>query len=98
MVDEAEILLHAEAVGYMFVELFAGIEFILKFRNSKALRHDFDHAEGVPPGGFAQGEARMCAGIDDYPFGAFVGQNGSQHPPLETSAKDSYIVLVVHLK
>ena len=98
VIDEAEILLHAEMVGYMLMEQFAGIELGLEFGNAKALRHDFDHAEGVPHGGFAEGETGVRAGVDDHHFGALVGQDGSQHPAFETRAQNGYIELVVHLK
>jgi hypothetical protein len=80
------------------MEEFAGIELGLELGDSKALRHDFDHAEGVPHGGFAEGETGMRAGVDDHHFGAFIGQNGSQHAAFETRAQDGYIVLVVHLQ
>ena len=40
----------------------------------------------------------MCAGVDNYHFGAFVSQNGSQHAALEPRAQNGYIVLLIHLK
>ena len=86
VIDEAEIFLHAEMVGHMRMEEFAGIEFGLELRDSKALRHDFDHAEGVAHGGFAEGEAGMRAGVYDHHFGAFVGQDGSEHAAFEPCA------------
>ena len=98
VIDEAEILLHAEVVGYMRMEELAGIELGFELGDSKALRHDFDHAEGVPHGRFAQGETRVAAGVYDHHFGAFVGQDGSQHAAFEPRAENGYIVLLSHLK
>ena len=98
MVDEAEVLLHAEAVGDVFVKELAGIELRFEFGNAKALRHDLDHAEGVAHGGFAEGEARVRAGVDDDHLGAFVRQDGGQHAAFEAGAQNGYIVLFVHLK
>src|ERR1039458_5398601 len=69
----------AEMVGYMLVEELAGIELGLELGDSKSLRHDFDHAEGVSQGRFAQGETGVRVGVDDHHFGAFVCQYGSQH-------------------
>ena len=82
----------------MFVEQLAGIELSFELGNSKSLRHDFDHAEGVPDGRFAESETGVRAGVDDDHFGAFVGQNGSQHPAFETRAQNGNIVLIVHRK
>ena len=96
--DEPEVLFHTEMVGYVRMEELAGIELGLELGDSKSLRHDFDHAEGVPHGRFAEGETRVRAGVNDHDFGAFVGQDGSQHAAFETRAQNGHIVLVVHLK
>ena len=98
VIDEAEILLHAEMVGHVRMEEFAGIELGLELGDSKPLRHDFDHAEGVPYGRFTKREPGVRAGVDDHHFGAFVSQNGPQHAAFETRAQNGYIVLVVHRK
>ena len=97
MVDEAKVLLHSETRRDVLVEKFARIELRLQFGNSKPLRHDLDHAEGVPDGGFPQGEPGMRACVDNHNLGAVISQDGSQHAAFETCTQNRHIELSVHL-